>query len=317
MKTAVVVLNTNDSYVALKYLKKISSYDIFNHIILTDNHSTDKYIRKLKKYCDSVDKIDFVLTDGNRGYFAGNNIGARYAIENYDVDVVFISNSDIICEEENVKKIVEILKSNEGNEDGDTSHNIGVATGLVYNFDSEHNPKIFSSFAYEVPTYRDMIITRFPILFHFLKWKGQMYYDVKKLKKSGLMKVGCVSGCFFAIKASVLKEMGYFDEDVFLYCEESIIGHTMRKLGYGVYIVLDAPIYHDEDPKKLSTIKKYRIRRTRELNSAKIYIKKYLNVRTLKVWFFVLLYHIGGMELFLLTYVRPWIKKFYIRFFNH
>lgn len=65
----------------------------------------------------------------------------------------------------------------------------------------------------------------------FYKWFRNGEYKEEDYKKSRL-EVECVSGAFFVIKYSLLKKVGYFDENVFLFYEEDILASKLKKLGY-------------------------------------------------------------------------------------
>ena len=49
------------------------------------------------------------------------------------------------------------------------------------------------------------------------------------------------------IKEDIFKQVGYFDENVFLYNEENILGIKLRKYGYKAAVILDQYYYHNHN----------------------------------------------------------------------
>lgn len=269
MTSGVVILNYNSSNLCIKYVNSLLQYNEINHIVIVDNASNDNEQFLIRQYCDKMN-IFFIQLDKNIGYAAGNNVGVRFAIDKLHDEVVIISNPDIICPYETMKSILSKFERN---------NNVAVITGLVHNFDKKRTPKVFTSYAYKVPTYKDILLNNFMIITKLRRmvFKTSMYYDVNTLKKYGEQFVECVSGCFFAIRSDTYSKINGFDEDTFLYYEEAMLGYKLKEAGYKM-LVLDYPVYHDEDPDKRKTLK--RIWRTHKINqnSANVYMRKYLSV---------------------------------------
>ena len=276
MINALVILNFNSSNLCIKYICSMSSYKVINHIVVVDNASSEDERRILRDYCEKK-HVHYIQLKMNRGYASGNNVGVKYAIEEVQADVVIISNPDIICPKDTVNAVLSRFYNNE---------DVAVITGLVHNFDNNHNSKIYPYYAYRVPSLKDMILNNFLLITKIRRsfLKTSMYYDVGSLKKIGEQYVECVSGCFFAIRSNAFVKIKGFDEDTFLYYEEAILGHKLKGEGYKI-LVLDYPVFHDEDPGKNKTLKK--LWRTHVTNqySAKIYMKKYLSAGSL--WLYI------------------------------
>ena len=100
-----------------------------------------------------------------------------------------------------------------------------------------------------------------------------MYQD--SYYNKDISKVGTVSGCFFAISSKHLEEMGYFDENVFLYYEENIMGVKTKDLGKNIIVANNIDVIHDHAvsiDKSLKRIKKYDI-----LKNSQYYFEKTYN----------------------------------------
>ena len=294
MDTAIVILNYNDTGTTLSYLKTIRDYAVYTHFIVVDNASTDPSTTQIQAYCAEIG-ADFLPAKENRGYASGNNIGIRYAIERYGSDIIFVSNPDIICSQETAAAVAKAFSEHE---------RIGIASGLVHVFDSDHRLKTYTSFAYRTPTAADMLLNCFQVVTKFRRTvlHTSMYYDAAQVKENGFIYAEAMSGCYFAISREAFWAIDGLDEDTFLYYEEAILGQRLKKKGYRG-VVVDAPVIHDEKKDKAVGFKK--LWRTHRLTqrSARIYMKKYLHCRAVTVALFSVFSLVGFVERYLLSFV--------------
>ena len=47
------------------------------------------------------------------------------------------------------------------------------------------------------------------------------------------------------LRAEAIQAAGFFDESVFMYCEERILGTKLRKAGYTAYLCMSAQVIHE------------------------------------------------------------------------
>ena len=76
------------------------------------------------------------------------------------------------------------------------------------------------------------------------------------------------------IKSEVLKRISYFDENVFLYYEENILGDKLKNIGYDLIVCNDVVIIHDHSVSidyNVGTINKFKILK----ESQRYFEKKY------------------------------------------
>ena len=254
MKTAIVILNYNDSDTTIEMIKQIKNYKILDNIIVVDNNSTDDSYNILKK--EEKNNIDIIKTDDNKGYAYGNNYGIKYAIKKYKVDNIIISNPDITVSEEGIKELLKQLKFN----------NVALIAPVI-------NENGILSKGWKCPTYTDDLLSNLNY-FHKYAFKRMQYPD--KYYKDKITEVEVVKGCFFAIKASVMKEIGFFDENTFLYYEENILGKKLKNKGYKSYIHNEIEVKHNLSQsvdKSINSLKKYKILK----KSQRYYEKEYNN----------------------------------------
>ena len=258
MKTCIVVLNYNDSDRTIKFINDVKCYKTIDEIIVVDNCSKDDSYRKLIKLAN--DKITVLKTDKNKGYGAGNNFGCKYVNNKYDEPIIFISNPDIVVSEKTIKNIEKCLKNN--------NETAIVAPHIYQDGRVERGWKLLS-----------------PIRGAWLNFPFVYKYNRKKLNRKYFYENGhyddessvvdVVTGCFFAIKGRILEQIGYFDENVFLYNEEEILAKKIQKFGYNTRILNNNSVIHEHSvsiSKSFSNLKKIKI-----ANRSKIYYQKVYN----------------------------------------
>jgi GT2 family glycosyltransferase len=160
----------------------------------------------------------FLCNDVNAGYSAGNNIGARFA-DGIGCEAVLIVNPDVrIDDQDYVSSLVDLITK-------DTK--TAVACSAVTNLSGDQeNPMSEPGFIQE------------------LLWPVKMVLGGVLQKKVLLdsqpetpVRVDKVSGSCFMIRLDFLRRIGFFDETVFLYCEESILSAQVREAGW--HMIMD------------------------------------------------------------------------------
>ena len=81
------------------------------------------------------------------------------------------------------------------------------------------------------------------------------------------------SGCAALYRRSMLQELGGFDEDYFLYCEDSDLGMRARKAGWRCLLAPRAVVEHDYSASagRASALKAYLVERNRLYTVAKVF----------------------------------------------
>ncbi len=258
----VVILNYNTTDSILEFYKKFKEYKNVEHFVIVDNCSTDGKFEKLKKI--ENEKIDVINSGKNGGYAYGNNYGAKYLIEKYNVDLICILNPDTYFEDEDMLKIKEAFSSSE-------YVMLGAKTT-----DMEGN---FSKRQYwKIPKFKDELFDCF-----FITRKIKKKNDVLNISsKEKIVEVPVIPGCFFVIKSDVLKEIGYLDDNTFLYYEENILASKLEKRGYKRGIITDVVVKSDRNNSSTNEISKNGQNLKFTIESKKYYHNNYLNLNTLQ-----------------------------------
>lgn len=283
MKTAIIVLNYNDSENTTKFVSSILHYDILNKIIIVDNLSNreNEFENLLKLSCE---KVDIIRSDKNGGYAYGNNYGLRYLDEKYknEFEYVIISNPDVYVSEENIIKTINHMEENE---------DVTICSPRMYFVTGPARRAAWKKRTYLIDIANSTRITEF-LLYPLLK-KGE--YS-KEEYKNAVLNVDNIAGSFFVSRFDMFKEVGYFDENTFLFYEEDILGDKIKEKGYKIQLLNDINFMHYESKsigKIMNLYKKMDI-----LFDSKIYYhKKYNNAGMIKIFIMNILRYIRKFEL--------------------
>lgn len=247
----VILLNYNlsvDCRKCVSFLKRQNGVD--TEIILVDNCSKEEDVIALRDLAQEQG-CTLIENKENRGYNAGNNIGLRYASER-GYKYALIANPDMeFPQPDYLARMVAKME-----EDAD----IAVCASDIVTPEGRHqNPMREGSFS------EDFF---WPIT--ILRNRKKKEWLLMDYTKSGYCEK--VSGCSFMIRMSFVEEINFFDEGVFLYCEEPILAKQVARCGYKMYYMHDSQAIHRHiksekgDPRK--RMKKFR-------TSQRYYLKNY------------------------------------------
>lgn len=223
-KIDLIVLNYNDYKTTSKFIEIVKDYDNIDHIVVVDNNSTDDSFKLLLNYKN--DKIHIIKSEKNGGYSYGNNYGIKYAINNFNSKYIIISNPDVFFE----KEIVDDMKNIYSKEE-----KIGiVAPTMLINGELKWT-------CWKLPKFRDDLIATSYMLKNVL---GDRTLYSKYHFNGEYSFVDILPGSLFMIPAMVIEEIGFFDEDVFLYCEERMLSKRLIERGYRNIILNDKKYDH-------------------------------------------------------------------------
>lgn len=222
-KIGIVILNYKDSRTVINLINLISNYKVIDKIVIVDNLSPDDSFKKLKTLKNNI--IDIIQTDKNGGYSYGNNFGAFYLMKNYDSDIIFIANPDVIFDENFIKVSIDSL----------IDYSIQAISGIM--LDKKGN-KI--EYLGKINSYIEDILE----CTIFIKKIMKRFYSYKFNEDDHLIFCEMLAGSLFAIKAEIYKEIGGLDENVFLYFEESILGMKFKQYNYKLAINKNISFYH-------------------------------------------------------------------------
>lgn len=285
MVTTCVILNYNDSDTTITLLNRIRNFDSIDYIVVVDNLSTDDSFIVLKRY--ESEKIHVLQTDFNGGYGYGNNYGIRYAYNSLKSSYILIANPDVEFDNQCVSELEKaILEHPE----------CAIVTA------KEENNKWLN--AWRIPNILEDILS-----FELLCSKVMnLHYSDKYLLGENQCYVDIVSGSMLLVDASKMINYGMYDEDIFLYEEEKILGIKFKENGFKTLLLLTSKYYHHHSLSISKTYKSELKRKKLQLESRIIFLKKYRGLKSTKTKIVELFFHLVLLETIIYSKVRDSIK---------
>ena len=214
MKLVIITINYNSAANSIKLLESLKNQTSNNfEIIVVDNNSDD--VEKLMDYQTSETNIIYIKNDRNLGYSGGNNVGIKKALEN-GADWVLLLNNDTWVE----SSFIEHLKANLGDKEG-----LPVQTGIVGLAIDEGSRSVLAG-QIEWPK---------PTLLHLTTLKVVRSKSVDNLY---------VIGGAMAIHKDVFENIGFLDENYFLYFEDADLSQRAKKSKFSVKFQPFSTIWH-------------------------------------------------------------------------
>lgn len=263
---AIIILNYKNYEMTIECVDKLLSKKFACNIVIVDNNSPNKSVENLVNKYQNNYFVDIIENNENSGYASGNNIGIKYAKNNYNCKYVCIMNPDIIIEDDNIFN--DLLNKLE-------KHKLqGISALQITN-----NHFDYSTLGWKIPSYKDILILNSNII---SKLKSPIRYKSINIINSedALAEIGVMPGCFFIMDLSAFERIGFFDEGTFLYYEENILASKAKELNYKFGISLNNFYIHNhksKDESLLSLKNKYNDRRIL-LNSQKYYVNNTLKL---------------------------------------
>lgn len=295
MKVAIIIVNYNDEDDTIKFVNKISKYNVINRIVVVDNMSTTIGAFEKLKNLES-EKTRVIKSEKNGGYDYGNNFGIRYLKnQNENYDYIIISNPDIEITENAINHCLNVINSDS---------NIGIIAPRMFN--KEDKP--IRRCAWKMRTFKLDVVhsTRLlELIFYKILRNGE--YSNKEYENE-ILEVEAISGAFFIIRSDVLEKIGLLDENVFLFYEEDILAKKLNKLNLKTISLNSEKFIHYESQAIGKTFNYYK--KIKQLYKSKMYYhKKYNNINIFQIIIFKLLYLCRCIELIVEIPIRKILKK--------
>ena len=226
MKIATIILNYNscaDCSKCIGYLR--AQQDVEQEIVVVDNCSHDDDRKAAEQLCKEQG-CTFIANSENKGYNAGNNIGLRYAAEK-GYEFALIANPDMEFPQTDYLATL-LAKMQE-------DRNIVVCGSDIVGADGIHQSPMGKEGSWR---------GSFAWIKNILgkRKKSNAYDFIDNYSESHYCHK--VSGCCFMIRISFLKSINFFDEKVFLYCEEAILSRQVEMNGKKMYYLATAQAVH-------------------------------------------------------------------------
>ena len=225
-RIATIILNYNsnaDCSKCIGFLKQ--QQGIEQEIVVVDNCSRDDERNAVEVLCRELG-CTFIANNENRGYNAGNNVGLRYAAEK-GYEFALIANPDM--EFPQTDYLATLLAKMQEDEDIVVCGSDIIGTDGIHQSPMGKDGNWRGSFAWIKEIFGK-------------KKKSDAYDFIDNYKESHYCHK--VSGCCFMIRMSFLKDIDFFDEKVFLYCEEAILSRQVELAGKRMYYLATTQAVH-------------------------------------------------------------------------
>jgi hypothetical protein len=209
----ILVLNYNNIQDTLETLSSVYllEYNNFN-ILLVDNGSDKEVVEEIRTRFPDIE----ILENGkNLGYAGGNNAGFRLIIER-GADYIYLLNNDLLVPPDSLDHLVPVMEKQK---------DCAACQPLVVYYG--HPEKVWSA-------------------------GSELYFGYPRLflKNSMKQQNGVITppfglvGCAILFRASVLAEIGFFDESLFLMHEETDWCIRAKYCGYSLLVDTDTEVQH-------------------------------------------------------------------------
>ena len=184
-------------------------------IIVVDNDSKDGTLSYIKT---NFPEIKCIALPENVGFAAGNNIGYRHAKYDY---IIFL-NQDTICHRNWLTGLVRPLLDD---------RRIGACASNIVPVDPQKAAGIDRKSRINTLFYCDLS-----------PFGYGRYHEKEKVSH---MPTLLVSGCSFIIRRETVERLGYlFDQDLWMYAEDTDLSLRLLQLGKKLCVVRDSVVFH-------------------------------------------------------------------------
>lgn len=195
-----IVLYKNDEEILKDAIKSFLNTDITIKLYLIDNSPTDslKYLLALD------DRIEYIFNNNNLGFGKAHNIAIKKSIED-GANYHLVLNPDVYFEAGVLEELSDFMEKNK--DVGNIMPKIFYPSGEL-----QYLCKL-------LPTPKELIFRRFVNNKRTIE-KINHKYELRDFGYDKILNVPFLSGCFMFLRLEHLKDVGLFDENIFMYMED-------------------------------------------------------------------------------------------------
>lgn len=265
-KVCCIILNYNDASTVMGLVEEIRGYECLDSIVVVDNCSTDDSWKRLRGL-RAMEKVHVLRTEKNGGYGSGNQAGIDYAVNHLETGYAVIANPDIHVSARCIKRVKEALDGTPG---------AVMASARVTSPAGE----ALLSYWTLLPLWKDLLDTGLVTRRILKPILNTPSYRLKNGGDIGCRLVDAVPGSFFMLKLGLITPRDIeelFDRNLFLYCEEKVLGQRFREKGLKTVLVTDEAYIHAHSATIDKSVKRI-VDKQRLLHESKLYYyKEYLH----------------------------------------
>jgi len=190
------------------------NYQIDHQILVVDNSSTDDTRQLVRK---NFPRIELVLCD-NIGYAGGNNVGFDRALAR-EADYIAVVTHDVTVTPNWLLNAVDVAE---------TDKRIGVVQPLLLLWSKKD------------------VVNSIGNAIHFLGYgyAGGYMKPVAEINREAITDIPYASGACILVRSQAIRDVGGFDEEMWMYNEDEDLGWRMNLLGYRNVLAPQSEVYH-------------------------------------------------------------------------
>jgi len=198
-------------------------------VIVVDNSSSDNSMTELAAYFSDETRLLTHIEVINLGFAAGCNRGVSLSTQPY---LLFL-NPDCLLGADSLERMLDVL-------DNDSS--VGMVGGRLINLDGSEQ----GGGRRAMPTPWRSFVRAFGLA-HFSNRWPRFFFDFHLHKQplpSAPVDVEAISGALMLVRRVAIDNVGLWDQEYFLHCEDLDLCMRFRQSGWRILFVPDAPVLH-------------------------------------------------------------------------
>lgn len=271
-----IVLNYKAAEQTIRNVDILTKNNSNVFVVIVDNCSTGNDYENMVQYYTPNPRVDVILSTENGGYSKGNNIGIKYLLHKFpEIKYIAIMNPDVRCDDKEM--IFGLTQRLEEYPD------MVLVAPLMLEGDKINFQKI----GWQLPLFTELLLSKMYIIGRIIKCRETKYVPVIGAR---IFRYDTVQGSFFVIKKSIFEKMGYFDENVFMYSEENILGAKIKQMNPNAYAGVDfSYTYIHEHNYAKKSLKQRQDTIRKQYKSENYYLRRYSSLGLAKrmvLWVF-------------------------------
>lgn len=218
---SIILVNYNGAQVVIDCLHSIQKmlHEVPYEIIVVDNASVDQSVDLI---AEKFPTVNLIRQSENRGFGAGNNVGAKVATGKY----LFLLNTDTLLTCDVLPHLVEVIESDPA---------IGIVAPKLLNSDG----------TLQISTARSISLWgEYQDLKQKINYQNPQHQTRIAQQFSMMQEVDIVIGAALLIRRSLFEELGGFDETFFMYLEESDLCRRAQMKGWKIIYTPAVELIH-------------------------------------------------------------------------
>jgi GT2 family glycosyltransferase len=222
--TASIVIYKNDLGLLQRAVDSFLESTRDSVLYLIDNSPKDHYAKYFKH-----DRIKYIFNNKNVGFGPGHNLALKEILQGNCSAYHVVLNPDVYFGKETMAKLLHYIEANP---------KIGLIMPKVLYPDGTLQP-----LCKLLPSPFTLFSRRF--LQFYPSWSNRLnhWYEMHFSGYDKIMDVPFLSGCFMFLRTEALREVGLFDERIFLYTEDTDLTRRIHRR-YRTVFFPEAIIYH-------------------------------------------------------------------------